>query len=483
MPPRPDFPPSTALLDVVKARFSSLSTPHRRVTLASNPTPQPAQVLTDRQLSVTIQGHAKAVQTRDLSWIVWVPWGWTATVTAVASSVGPVSSALNVPGSQGADLHHSNVSLPLTVNPIDSLIVMSGSAGGNPAPVYGFSPPTSSAVDEAMAVVFVPYEPFDGYFRPPAVGSPSNPIIQWMRADPWPEALMDISLLPSVINVASLYQPVGPIPPGGWNQSPPTFAESLAIHRRFHGDIYSDWRVADRCPWANGHQGYGQNVMDAMSDAMCLLCSTATQAEKEPLALALCQQGIDNLARACDGLWLYPSGGHCWGRKIPVILMGHLFKIPAFANPTPWIGLHFAEDHYKAVPQWWWGGGPTWTTAWPFALSTNMDGGAVQQRPTEWIWGDPFTTVDSEKRYAWACRGYYQHVVGVTLGSALALKLMGAGANAPGMIEMCEQHMHRPPIGAENELIAAGINNMGFETDYGAHERFTAEAWKAYGGL
>jgi len=447
------------------------------------PVPLPDEVLADRQLSATISGHWGAAQTRDKSWIVQVPWDGSARVVAIASAVGAPSSALNVPGDQVADLHGQNVSLPLQVRPGDSLILLSGSEGGNAAAPLGFAS-AGGMVDEAMAIVFVPYEVDSAFYRPPAVGRRSNPVVAFLRTfGPIPEAFSDLSRLPSVIDLDELYRiPGHPRPgdsdridPDAWGAARPTIADSLAIHRRFAGDLYSDWRCAGRVPWTQ-HQGYGTWFAGALSTAMLLLCSTAPVAEKEGLAHALVQRGLDDLGAAADGKSLYPLGGHCWGRKVPVVLCGHLMGIDGFADPTPFLGPRFAEDSFHAATWWFAPGSTTWCATWPFATASGFDGSAVSGPPA--TWGNPAAA--NHDTWGWAfC--YYGQVVPAQLGSTLACVLMGRGDSLNrNMVNVMRQHMEGPPPAAQAEMQAAGISDPNWGRDYAGPAGFAAAAWRHY---
>lgn len=456
------------------------------VSRLAPPVPLPAQTLSDRQLSCVVSGHAKAVQVRDKSWLCWVPWGWTATVQSAASSVGPLGSALDVRGYNIADLHTSNVTYPLTVQSGSVLVLFSGSAGGNPAPTYGFGPPTSSAVDEALKICFVPYEPFSTHYSPPAAGNALlNPISTWMRTHEWKEANTNVGLLPSVVVIDDLYLPApGAIDPNGWNQSPPTFAESEAIFLRWWGDLISEWNVVGRIPFANGHQGRGTFVQDATSDAVMLLCSTASTATKTPLAHALVQRGIDEIGRLADGLYLELGGGHCWGRKMPMLMLGYLQSVPAFLDSEFWFGPKLPEDNLFPTPSgWWWGSDPLWTVSYPFSPAAHSNGSAVFNPPTDTeVWGGLIDHGD----YAWQFDGYWTECIGTMVGCSLGIKLMRldelswTGSTARKMLQIVEQHMVNPtPAPLVAGLAAAGIT-VTFQDDYGAHEHATAAAWALY---
>jgi hypothetical protein len=470
-----------AVIDAVAARLRALPV---AASSGAPGTALPAEVVSDRQLSATIVGHWGAAQTRDRSWIVQVPWDGSARVLAIASSHGAVSSALNIPGDQNVDLHGHNVVLPLAVWPGDSLVLLSGSEGGNAAAPLGFAS-ANGAVDEAMAIVFVPYEVSSAWYRPPAIGRRDNPIIAFLRTySPIPEALAQMSNLPGVIDLDEIYQiPGSPRPgdanridPSAWGAARPTIENSLAIHQRFCGDLYSDWRCAGRTPWTQ-HQGYGTFFAGSVSTAMLLMCSTAPLAERAPLAHAFVQRGLDDLGAAADGKFLYPLGGHCWGRKAQVVVCGHLLGIDVFADPTPCLGPRFAEDAYKASTWWFDPASTTWTATWPFSLAPSYDGLQVQNPPS--TWGDPHAP--NHDTFGWAF-AYYSQVVPASLGSTLACVLMGRGDFLNRhMVQVMRQHMQGPPAAAQATMAALGISDPNWGGDYAVPAGFAAAAWRLYG--
>ena len=432
-----------------------------------SPIAQAAQTLTDRQLSVTIVGHLGAVQTRDKSWIVQVPLNGSCQITQISSSAGPWFAALNIPGNENTDIHSVVFPLPHSVVPGDALVALSGSAGGNSMPAIRFAP-TSSAVDEAMAIVFVPYAVSPGLLRPPALGRRTNPIVHFFRTfGPIPEAMVQLDKLPSVIDLATL-----PVDWTAWGSYVPTFQNTLDLWGggRFCGDLYDGWRAADRVPWTQ-HQGYGTYYVGAMSTSMLMLCTTAPVAAKAPLAFALVQNGLDQVGAFADGRFLYPLGGHCWGRKTPIVLAGHLMGIEPFLNVSNYVGPQFAEDSLFTTT--WWFGGTNWTAGWQFARGEFNN---LPNPPS--TWGDPNSP--SHATFGWAV-AYMGQVVPAQIGTALAAKLMGYGDSLnPALIRMVDQFVRGPPPAAIQQLLAAGIAPLGWGTDYAVPTGFALQSWKRY---
>lgn len=421
----------------------------------------PQQTLTDGQCSVTIESALSVQQTRDKSWIV-----QAGPNTRIVTHSG--WAALNIPGDQTADVHGQTIS-QRPVRPGDSLVVLSPSAGGNLRTPVRYAP-TGSVIDEAMVVVFVPYPVGPGMLRPPAIGRADNPIVRFLRtAGPIPEALMDLSRLPSVIDLNTL-----PVDWNAWGSYRPTMANTLALlgDGRFCGDLYSDWRAADRVPWTQ-HQGYGTFYGAARSTAGLMLCSTETG--KEALAMALVQEGLDHVGQVADGWRQPPNGGHSWGRKFATILCGRLLNLPALGEPimdlSKLFGNPFPEDWF-AVRRWWTGDD---LPCWPW--NATYDGRHFQWPPSSW--GDP--EAPSHGTFAWGIR-YMGQVVPMLLGQAVACKLLGiADKLNPALVAMCDLYMRGFPAQALSDLTATGINNLHFGEDYGVPWGFAVEAWRRYG--
>ena len=455
----PVRPPSPNLEGLMSAFTATTPEP-------GSPVAQASQTLTDRQISVTIVGHWGAVQTRDKSWIVQVP-PTGCQITQISSSGGPWFAALNVPGDEGTDIHSVSFPLPRAVVPGDALVALSGSAGGNPMPPIRFAP-TSSAIDEAMAIVFVPYAVTTGMLRPPALGRRTNPIVNFFRTfGPIPESLVQMDKLPSVIDIATL-----PVNWTAWGSYVPTFQNTLDLwgNGRFCGDLYDGWRAADRVPWTQ-HQGYGTYYVGAMSTSVLMLCSTAPAAAKAPLAFAMVQNGLDQVGAFADGRFLYPLGGHCWGRKTPIVLAGHLMGIEPFLNISNYVGEQFPEDSFFATT--WWFGSATWTAGWQFSAGEFNN---FPNAPS--TWGNPLSPTHST--FGWAVT-YMGQVVPAQIGTALAAELMGYGDSLnPALIQMVDQFVRGPPPAAIQQLLTAGIAPLPWGTDYAVPTGFALQSWKKY---
>ncbi len=434
------------------------------------------QVLVERQLSVTIRGHLAAQQARNRNWLVATPREGV-TVVSAASSVGVLASAWNLPATNNAEFAGLRTTFPRVAHAGDALILCSGSEGGNPEGTG------SGPLDEGLGIVFVPYDVdvarVGPLYCPSPVGDPTNPLVAFLRGSPLPEALTDFARLPSVVDVASLYRPIGPIDPSGWGATPPSVERSLPLFRRWAGDVYGEWWEAGRVPFLQGHQGYGTAQAAATSDAMLLAVSTLPLEVRRALVHALVQRGLDSLCAAVAGRRRYPLGGHNVGWKPPVVLMGHLWGLPIFADPTPVLGRRWPEDDFKRVV-WWWGG---WDAAWPFSLQPGWDGTACALPPAQW--GDPYAPDHST--IGWAFR-YWTQAGAAQIGSIAACEVLGESeALNPWALRWARQFIVGPPAHVDAELAAVGIGGgpgaawwPNWGQDYGGAAGFAAAAFRKY---
>jgi hypothetical protein len=451
--------------------------------------PLPPQILSDRRLSVTIQGHFGAVQTRDKSWLVHVP-PTGCTITTVASTSTDYGSCINIPGDQTADIHLSKITLPYAVVPGDALVVFSEDDGTNTTPAY-WNAPTGSDVDEAMAVVFVSYPVHEGLYRPPAIGRRTNPIVKWLRDYPIYESAARMSKLPRVYRLDDIYQIPGTPRPGDAERLDPTVTDGarptwaslvarlggefdsgtgrVLCGGRFAGDVYGEWRVADRCPWTQ-HGGYGRNYADGIGNNLMILCANEDQGNKVAIAHALVQRGLDDFARIADGMHLKADGGHMWGRRASITLAGHLFGADWLSDPT-WLGEHTPEDNGFPFGKWWFGGSPAWTVRYP-----NNDGTDAFFANPPSTWGNP--AVHGTPMYM--LNGYMAHKMPSMLKHATALALMGCEKYAPKLVQAVRQHQERPPAAAMAQMTAAGANSDVWARSYGPPVGWAALVWHRY---
>ena len=456
--------PANPQQEIANAFASVFKEDTAMATLQSSPLPP--ETLTTGQISVVIRGHLSKVRTRDGGWIVQVP-ATGAEILEYDTTHGSAGAALNVRGDNTTAIHNQNLTLPTAVIPRDALIVTSTYNSSQGRAEY-LNTPGRSAVDEMMPVVFVSYMARPGLFRPPAVGN--NWLARFFRGAPLPEAAMDMSRLPSVIDIDNL-----PVNWTAWGGARPSIEFLTSLFRPFGGDCYDGWSTDTKTPDLQ-HPGYGTYHAGAVSQALVTLCGIESIEEKHPLALAIAQRGLDLVGAFSDGRYNYPNGGHSQGRKALVMTCGFLLKVRPFQNPNRFIGKQFQEDNAYRAGTWWFGGG--WNAIWGFNTSAQFNGSMFSQHPS--TWGDPNSP--NHSTWAWAARGYIGQGCGCQIGTALAMHLMDLeeemGVN---YMRMIEQFMDGPPAAANEVLVGLGID-IDWGKDYAVTggRNMCSEAWKLY---
>lgn len=333
------------------------------------------------------------------------------TLHAYGTSGGAAGAVLNLTGdwpgtSEGPFVHQQQIECPKKVVATDGLIITSttsamGSRG--PLPYDG----GRSAVDEMLPVAFVAWTPSPAYLRPPVMGD--GPIARFFRESPVRIDALDLSKLPSVIDIDSL-----PVDWAGWGKGKPTFARSEALFARFCGEVVSGWHTDEYTPdWQN--VGYGREQAATASIALCLLASTAPVAQKATLARNMAQRGFDLIGPYAslpgNRMTLAQcNGGHGNGRKALIVLLGHLLGLDVITYVSRTLGgPSFAEDFQYVVGSRFDGG----STRWRY----NSTGDASEdwsKQPEQW-----------STAWAWQINGYFQHCVGSQIGTALFMRLAG----------------------------------------------------------
>lgn len=431
-------------------------------------TPRGAEVLRSGQTEISIQGHYGWQRTADDSFVVCVPNAETAQVSAV-SSVGGIGFTFDVPGRLNTTILGTSAPLPRKVRPGDVLYVCSGmNAGISDRPVLGFAAQASSAtVDEAVAVVFVGYDVEESrvgkLLRPPVWGRRGNPLVDFLRSTPIPEAAINWGKLPSV-------------PISG-------AAEMLDFcwreHRYFSGDVFSEWSPHVRGVPITAHQQYGTFVLGQMGQAMLVACSNLPLESKKPLVLAIIQRAIDDLGGLCDDSWRYALGGHCWGRVGPLVMLGHMLNIDIFADPTPVVGKRLPEHQMVTVVPWWdtTPNARPWWTGYLYSTSNNgpTDPNLWKRHPSTWT-GDRNVPGSGER---WATM-YGEQVIPAMTATATAIVLMGREQSAPALVNAVRCWVKGPPPAAVAELNAAGVN-LHFGINYANGAVDAVSEWLRYG--
>lgn len=445
------------------------STPKTILPMALAQEPLPAQTLSDREISVTVEGHLGAVQCRDKSWLVQV--GPNTRILSYSSSNGNSGAALNLRGSNTANPLTLQIQLPKKVEATDALIVVSQS-----------SPGMFSSTDQAMGVVFVSF-PVVG--QPPMLHGPlmgDGYLPRYFRTTPIYESHLDMTRCPSVIDFSQIYMPNGPINPAGWGAAPPTITSVLAEIGRFSGDFIDGWPVHYHAP-STQHAGYGTNFAGQVSTALCVMCSTLPLEQRRLVALAIAQRGIDQAGATCDGRVLYPLGGHCAGRKALVIACGVLMAYEPFIQPSVYFPGVFQEDrcYTTKLPRAWFFQNPgnEWTASWGFNIEPLYNGSQLINHPSTWgAYNSP-----SHSTFAW-CFRYINQVVASQVGTALVMNLMGVEEQMGPMCQMVKQWMGPIPSQLTEALAPFAVGAEGYSMDWGKDYAvpagFCATAYKLF---
>lgn len=388
----------------------------------------------------------KVQRTGSSGWLVRMPAGQK-TIRTV-SLVGCANNAKNLPGRNTGtlrDLSYHNLVVGDAVAYLDSCSPGAGRKG------YMNDFPGRSSVSAATAIVVVPSEfPIEvPCFRGPAIGDADTPIVKFLRTRPIRRDSLKMELLPSVIDIASLPEPV-------WPRGKPGFEYLTNIFSRFNGELYAGWDTDTRTPDSQ-HPGYGSYLTMLVSLGYLYLCSTASIEEKRPLAEAMVQWGLDLAGAFGDGRVQIANNGHAAGRKALVMLAGFLTegRGSPLANPSVFIPGAFQEDQVY-VPQVWWTG--EWKVG--YAPGNNADPSVVASPPGP-AWGNPNDGM--HRGYAWALKGYLPHVVGAQVGTAVGMSLMGLEEQwSRFACDFVRQWMH----GAGTQ-IERGLDDFGLYFDFG----------------
>lgn len=377
--------------------------------------------------------------------------GWDST----GSKPSRNGAYLNVPATNN-QLGYPNVAvedfriqLPLHVQPGDAVIFTKSVDTVPIARADYIGVPGASKVAEALAIVFVhwdPNQPGMTPFRPPAIGNGAYTAA--MRDQPvWQTAQIDVSALPSEIVLGDLTESV----------APKAYLEGLFAD--FCGDYVAGWGTHLSSPDLQ-FPGYGDWFGSSVSQALCYLCSTETTANKTTLAYRIAQWAIDYGGMYADGRRTRVEGGHGQGRKALIMAGGFLLNWGPFKDPGAFAAseVMFEEDDAAYADEDWWHG--EWTVGWQFNSSEGVGARFVQNAPSTW------GNVATHGSNAWKFAGYYQHVHACQVGAALAMRLMGLESQYGRMLTAVDQWMAGPSNGAKTALSNIGIT-LPWGTSYG----------------
>lgn len=288
--------------------------------------------------------------------------------------------------------------------------------------------------------------------RPPAIGISS--LAFQMRGAPILESQIDMSKLPSVIDLAAVGTAA--------SITMPSISTLQAFFAEFCGEFANEWGTHYLTPGLQ-HPGYGSYLSGIVSDALVYLCSTLTPAQKLPLARSMVQWGLDLAGAWVDNRVQYPLGGHAQGRKALIILAGKLLGSWPLENPSQFFpgdpNQRFQEDggYFSANPAWWFGWQYGWRMGKENSFSSSLPpntsrGDLLAVEPLVNEWGNP----EDPEHLAWAWKlKYMDQCCGSQVGTVLAATLMGMRSQFGGdMCGMVDQFMEGPGAGPIATLAA-----------------------------
>lgn len=384
-------------------------------------------------------------------------------VTIVSYSYGMAGTGYQVvnptPVNDATDIT-STVAPGTVLAALDSLVVLFVQSP-RPAGV-------TSNNDEALGIVVVPYavdeSEVDYRIRPSAIGNPSNATIAAHRATEFLFNSRETDEIPSVIDIDTL-----PTTWGTFANDRPAVADYQARFAGFCGELWTSWGVAGQLP-SQQHPLYGRTMASLVSESLLMMVSTDDAARRKTLAFRMTQWGVDLYGAYVMGRDDQVDGGHYQGRKALVVLAGYFLGNSAMLNAGTTFSGKFNEDEqfYEASPAWVWG--------WPYGYKGRTE------FPTNIA--DPIASWSTNPTIFYLT-GYFEHVCGTQLGTALAMSILGLtdemGAAHYGMMA---QWMEGP--GATNLAAMAtrdaSLASISWGTSYSAYNatEFAKAAWETY---
>jgi len=441
------------LIDALSARLESAP---QRFAALSTPTPSGPEMFTSGQLRMVVTGHLGSQACDDGCFVVWC--GPTTQVVSVSSTDGDVGYAFNVPGPNNSDMIGVHPTLPQTVTPGDALYVVSGPGGAvSTRPQLGFATGVSPKVDEASGIVFVGFDcrtdSIGALLHGPIWGG-RGPLVDFLRNYPFPIDWINWSVLPSVF----------------LDGPKPTLSTCYDEHRWYSGDVFSEWAPHIHGVPTTAHQQYGTYVAGQVGQALLLCCDESIPVgDRRKLVLALMQRGIEDLGGLCDASWRYALGGHCWGRVGTLVLLGHMYGIDAFGDPTPIVGQRLPEHQLSAVTSWW--GQPNFTG---YIYSHTFAQNLWASSPDTWGNADVQGTV------AW-CQRYGGQVVPALSATAAFVRIVGRERWAEQLVNLV-RCWYAAPESVRAALAGQRIFvSIGLPEDYAMTVGFGAKAWARHG--
>lgn len=322
--------------------------------------------------------------------------------------------------------------------------------------------------DEALAIVVVPYavSPSEAStrIRPSAIGNPSNSTIAAHRATSFTFDTTQANSIPSVIDVDAL-----PTTWGTWANNRPVIDDYMARFAGFCGELWTGWGTASQTP-SQQHPMYGRTMASLVSESLLMMVSQDDAAKRKTLAFRMTQWGVDLYGAYVSGRNDQVDGGHYQGRKALVVLAGHMLGVSAMLDATATFPGQFNEDEQFYV------GSPAWVWGWTYGYKGRTE----------------FPTNISAPIASWTSNptifyltGYFEHVCGTQLGTALAMRLLGRTAQMGVAHDgMMAQWMEGPSSSDLAAMTArdASLASINWSTSYSAYDAtdFARASWEKY---
>lgn len=178
------------------------------------------------------------------------------------------------------------------------------------------TPLGSSKVVKYITVHVVGTIPYDDEFAPPYVWDASLGAKPRFRFSDW-------------------NQGTKPLPSLAAQSNPPDLAVVQQTYNRRTIDLVNTWNNysinAGVTAAGLSQSTYGREMLSWENNALAVICGNYTLAQKKPLLVGFLQRGIDcwgvyksGKAQTPGSIWYSADGGHKMGRKLPIILAGHM---------------------------------------------------------------------------------------------------------------------------------------------------------------
>ena len=356
--------------------------------------------------------------------------------------VNPVHAAPNVKCIQGWDnrIIYNNYDPSLNIARSIPYVVANGSSIMSCASQVATATGNLPQMETIGILTVLASAPPVGSFRPPYIGTDKS--IKWNMNQ------LDYTKLKNLT-------PVG---------TPPTFVEAEGQYEHTHISLEDNWNGNYLLPINHDYPNYGREISHKIGRAALLLNLNYTNSQKETLLIRIVQRGIDICGISNVGGGWQGNGGHLGGRKLPMMIAGHVLNDPTILARS---NNYFAEDRQHF-----------YVTQFDVDLPRHIADPTRQQDPytTAMIgtpeWCSDHTTYPADAGSNWNV--YYRTVVGpANVGQALAARIMGLQTawNWPSFFDYMDRFW-----------TIEGIQNKNISTATNSIHPFVAAMWNAYRG-